>query len=438
MLKKKYFFFILALIVLAGPAWAQRLTDDRELFMGVTGTNKIKPNLMVLMDNSGSMQTVIFHPSYNPNTILSEARPGDTDGIFNWNDLRLNVIKTFYINRGRINYRCEYDSYAQWDSTISSSPTRKWKVYYSNPDEYYYPTPPAIGQVISFLCNVSNSVCSCNYTATISNVAQKTEGSGSRRRYYYEITVTGTSANPNSTYPYLYLNVHKVIDTTDNSVSFSETADSNYEESIPITLYGSTQEGYSGNRYDLNYLKWLAYYATETQINEVSAWASGANQGKFPDENGVLQEAGLVRIRVARSTLQNLADDVHEDCRLGLTIFSSSNDGGQPVILHIGFLRPRILQVHHRGRCRRDLDAPRRGAGRHLEVFQGRRLLYAQHGQVHLRHRVHNACRHAHPALLPEQLRDHYHRRPVHPRSIHRLQIQLFRFQNQLESAHGP
>ncbi len=55
-----YLFVLIAILNFNLSAW-----DDEVL---ISSTSKdIKPNIMILMDNSGSMNTLIFHPDYNPN-----------------------------------------------------------------------------------------------------------------------------------------------------------------------------------------------------------------------------------------------------------------------------------------------------------------------------------------------------------------------------------
>ena len=65
----------------------QLFSDDIDLF-----TAKVKPNVMVLMDNSGSMNTLIFHPDYDPNHYYTDP----SDGI--WYD---STYKVEYYRAGK-------------------------------------------------------------------------------------------------------------------------------------------------------------------------------------------------------------------------------------------------------------------------------------------------------------------------------------------------
>ena len=60
-MKQKGKFFILILILMIPLLFLQ--SDDKELFMGLDlGDTRVKPNVVLLVDTSGSMNTVIFYP----------------------------------------------------------------------------------------------------------------------------------------------------------------------------------------------------------------------------------------------------------------------------------------------------------------------------------------------------------------------------------------
>ncbi len=67
---------ILTSIIILFICFSMNAWNDEALFSGGTYTI-LKPNVMILMDNSGSMNNVIFHPDFNPGLIYND-NWGDT------------------------------------------------------------------------------------------------------------------------------------------------------------------------------------------------------------------------------------------------------------------------------------------------------------------------------------------------------------------------
>jgi len=68
---------MLSLLVAVG---LQMESDDKELFMGLnTGDNSVRPNVVIIMDSSGSMNTIIYYPKeFGPDGI--EGTDDDDEG----------------------------------------------------------------------------------------------------------------------------------------------------------------------------------------------------------------------------------------------------------------------------------------------------------------------------------------------------------------------
>lgn len=368
MIKNKYFLFGLLLAVLSGTLGSvgTRLTDDRELFMGVTNVTRIKPNLLILMDNSGSMESAIYHPAYNPKTNYNPGNDNLEDTFTNLDSIFLDFnddndtgnrfsntaahtltdIATFKVCRGNIINHWNYNARGTFTSTLSTYP-RKWKVYkdsFKTQAGALY--TPAANQIIDYKLS-GNTI---GAKARIIGVSEARDTSGAKKWYWIITVDTGTpgpppfNGNP-SAGSYIYIN-YRNDPTWDTAVVLKKQNEdsSSYHETIMLKLYGadlyangsasrysdSHDQNYHGDgvMYDDNYLFWLFCHATTEQLNQVSAWATGVDQGKFPDANGTLQWAGLHRIGVARETLTNLAADVYTSANLGLARFASSGDSG--------------------------------------------------------------------------------------------------------------
>jgi len=70
-------FLVASGLVLGLSAGSQAATDDTALFSTV-----VPPNVMLLVDNSGSMHTIVWHPAFDPSVVPSCQYWADTDQYF--------------------------------------------------------------------------------------------------------------------------------------------------------------------------------------------------------------------------------------------------------------------------------------------------------------------------------------------------------------------
>ncbi len=353
---KRFLFILAALALVAGPAWGQTVhyNDDRDLFMGVANTTSILPNIMILADNSGSMNTAIYHPAYvqgtnykvddqGHNLNLSESLPNMTDWSQNDSSIRyLSAITNFKICRGVPHYSYTWDARGTYDSRVTN-PLR-WKVYKDTlltPSGTQY--TPVNNQIIDY--RVYNNVVGAK--AKIINVTQGRDTGGARRYYWYLemdlVTNVGPpppNGNPPTGNRTIYFNFQRTLDSTDNTTAEfvpDTTSCTGYESSIDAALYGGTESGYQ-TRYDEQYLYWLAFHASDAEIAEVRTWALSAD-GIFPDGIGGTYTAGHFRMKVMRDVLKDIAVEFYGDdkanppipatVRMGLAAFDDNDDGGR-------------------------------------------------------------------------------------------------------------
>ncbi|HUU04573.1 MAG TPA: PilC/PilY family type IV pilus protein [Patescibacteria group bacterium] len=344
---KKHFFILVILAMIAGPILGQtRLTDDRELFIGVGNASKILPNIMLLADNSGSMNTAIYPIDYKPKidytknidgternleidtdlTTTGYTNPNNNDfdlNSYTWNGSSWVVngernyvyaqsLKTFNICRGSSQSTVNYDARARFDSLYKSDPSR-WKVYKGTITGNF----PVIGQHIDY----DGPGSGVDDQATIIDIKSIST--------YWVITVAGYNGSPSHD-GYIYINYRLETVLNNNEARFISTGDTciGFDQTFPnIKLYGTKDADGNRTRYDRNYLYWLAFEAPQTQLDEVKYWAT---TGFFPDNSGNLVDFGYYRIDVMRRVLADVVREVHMDVNLGIAAFNpaSSNEGG--------------------------------------------------------------------------------------------------------------
>ena len=207
----KKLFLVLAVLATTVLGYAQtRLTDDRELFIGVTGNSLIAPNVMILMDNSGSMETAIYHPAYDMNTnyrVDAEGRDLTINGLdeedgffddsrFGPNYRTLKNTLTFNICRGTPHYVIGYDVRGVYGGQIKKNP-RIWKVFRDS--------GVFVDEEIVDYDGAGSGVNDHTRIKSISSL----KWDSTARRYYWEITVDttypGFSTGRQSRHRQLYL-----------------------------------------------------------------------------------------------------------------------------------------------------------------------------------------------------------------------------------------
>ncbi len=73
---------LLLLVFILGTFNMNMFSDDKELFLGVNaGSDIIKPNVMFLLDSSGSMQEIIYYPKLGPDGLAGTTDDGYDQGV---------------------------------------------------------------------------------------------------------------------------------------------------------------------------------------------------------------------------------------------------------------------------------------------------------------------------------------------------------------------
>jgi len=312
---------IILILAILSLVFLLRAWDDEELFKNTS--TRLKPNVVILMDSSRSMNGIIFYPKYGVGGIPAGG-DGDTDGDgFN----------------SQSSYAGTLDSTTKdvIDSNgIESIPmtlnTAGWYgfVMVSSTSTAYFPDHQ--GSFITVTSATKLKVSQGTYDAWGDSsyfpgwVEGRTSGAYA--------TVTARTSEPGNNY---YLTVSDVQGMfTDDEVLFSFHKRTN-GTFYPVYLYGTEESGYHV-RYEDNYLVWLTIYATQTQLAQISHFGVygtfDTTQTPSPTDPALnpsncncsgLTEVRRVftRIQVAREVACKVLQDNHVGIRFGLYNFDA-------------------------------------------------------------------------------------------------------------------
>jgi hypothetical protein len=120
---KRYLFLLWGLIFLSiSPSYG----DDTDIF-----TARVDPNILIIMDNSGSMNEVIYHESYDPETTYTGDGTYIKGGIYYFKATEYKTIdftvngKTAKLYWGPgdegngVRYDGNYLNWIYWDATVT-------------------------------------------------------------------------------------------------------------------------------------------------------------------------------------------------------------------------------------------------------------------------------------------------------------------------------
>lgn len=296
-------------------------SDDKELFMGSAGaTTIVKPNVMILMDNSGSMNTIIFYPKngpdgeagttddgYNPNTTYS----GTVDGL---SDDTMYLTETLW--------------YGRWKT--SSTTAKKYStsgLTNTLGDGKNFWTGCYAGSGTDFQCGsnsewfyVGDKVIFCDtaspYNDAKATIAAKyTDGSGNPW-----FTLSNIEGGP----------------ITVNAGHFQKCPTGKTWTPELVNLY-ATSDHSQQVRYPKNYINWLFFTATDTMRTLVSHFSTygtfdvtktpGAEISNCQTSGSTRYKQVFTRIQTAREVVCKVTEDSNSTVKLGLYNFDYDNGG---------------------------------------------------------------------------------------------------------------
>lgn len=323
---KNAMIFLALIFMLVGSGISQTAThysDDRELFIGVSGG--VMPNIMILADNSISMRTAIYHPDFFPTLYYNHSDPADPSspavtldfgGIFGtWLGYRtLSTTKTFNICGEKGTYVLNGAYQARFIDREHNNP-RRWNIEAISGT---WTAANVVGKTVYWGC--TNTPNSCTKSVTITAV--------------YSTSPLIITVNPRVDPPensMIYIDPSWELSENPNAARFvAEGTSCGEGETLAtnVKLYGTATD--TSVLYDDNYLYWLAFHASDTAIAEVTHWAT---TGAFKtDSSGSDVYAGHYRMKV----LQDVLDDVitslwtkNNAYNFGLASFRSDSEGAE-------------------------------------------------------------------------------------------------------------
>jgi len=336
--------------------------DDKELFMGENvNASQVKANVMILMDSSGSMNTVVFYPEKGPDGILNtaddgydskETYSGSVDGFVMDDNTKLS----------------ESDWYARWivpddnDSSVKNAVNldRNDLGGAGNPwsGDFWTGCYEGDGTGINFRCgtngaNYFRAGDKILYRQTISpyNTAVATlkrKFTGADGSTWFELEdIKGETIIPHDNNP------NDVNDNGYKKGHFQQAPTGQDWHPAIVKLYGyrdvwGSQTQYEDVRYPPNYVKWMFIHAADEQRDRV-IYFSNYGAYKYEDTNdhtvpptdwngpstcdqgnGQRIKQMWTRIQVAREVLCQVARNSNEIVQLGLAEFSGDGYNTDP------------------------------------------------------------------------------------------------------------
>jgi hypothetical protein len=319
---KIYIKYVIILLVVLLMSGMNIKSDDKELFMGVSlgDTNTVRPNVVILMDSSGSMNTIIFYPK---NGLDGEPHTAD-DG---------------------------YDSTVSYSGSVDSAPT-------SLTTSGWYGRWIIDGRArLKSDSDLSNINGGSHWTGCYAGDGSGTNFQVGTNAIYFQageiIMFRDTSAPYNSARCKLINKTVKdgnnwfeleILDggpITVNGGHFQRSPYGDDWKPVVIQLYGISDSG-QAVRYPDNYLKWMFIHANEDQqkaISHFSTWGTFDVNNEPPEElsncatpgNDDLSKSGarikktFTRIQTAREVVCKVASNSNKIVKLGLFDFNYDN-----------------------------------------------------------------------------------------------------------------
>ncbi|MCP4220099.1 MAG: hypothetical protein GY765_36040 [bacterium] len=329
-------YVILALILISGVFLIE--ADDKELFMGLNlDTFVVKPNVVVLMDSSGSMNSAITYPRWG------------MDGIANTADDGFNAAH---------DYSGTVDN--DPDTTTSTNWYARWLI--PDTDGILYARERSSAQMEGW--GTANFWTGC-YADDGSGNNFQVGGYSVNFRAGEKIIFNDTSGTDNSAVATLVrryqMNGNNWFELSDieggpiitDGGHFQQSPDGQNWQPVIVKLYGTSDMGNS-TRYGDNYMRWLFIHTTDairTAVSHFSTygtfdvnvtpppeepndynnpdWVSWWVSDCITDDEPDRIKHRFLRIQTAREVICSVAEMSNSMVNLGLFRFNSSNGATQ-------------------------------------------------------------------------------------------------------------
>jgi hypothetical protein len=284
-------------------------SDDKELFMGLDlGDTRVKPNVILLVDTSGSMNTVIFYPRVGVDGI----KDTDDDGFdgriqFEGSITGFGTSATWYSSATKW--------YSQWVSGTTGYEDNNWTGVYQKDGEDRI----LCGSTGQSNFNEGDWIINIEHSA-VARIKSKTDCS----------PVAGDCGswleleNREGTFPIGLSGDNYCLEIRSGC------------ELRVVKLYGGIDHLYE-TRYPLNYLKWIFLHTTEEQREAISHFAvhgtfditdiPGVQLSNCSTEGTDYIRYVFTRMQVTREVACKIAEDSRYIVNLGMFQFFQSYGG---------------------------------------------------------------------------------------------------------------
>ena len=325
MKKYKHIRFLIFLLIALLPAFLLQ-GDDKELFMGFQiGTNVVRPNVVILMDSSGSMNTIIFYPKKGLDGITGTADDG----------YDANVA-----------YSGSWENYTQVDELSQTQWIGRW---ISGGNAYEY-TTDELNNIDSknhwtgcYAGDGTPNNFQVGGNSQWFNVGERIMFEDTSAPYFEAVATIKRKYTDASGNPWFELENITGGPITVNGGHFQRCPESKTRTPVVIQLYGIQDLGYNV-RYPENYIKWAYIHASadkQAAISHFSTWGTfNVNSQPTPvlsncatpgnnDLGGTNPriKKTFTRIQTAREVVCNVATTSNTIVKLGLFKFTTENGG---------------------------------------------------------------------------------------------------------------
>lgn len=307
-------------------------SDDKELFMGINiEDNIVRPNVVTLMDSSGSMNTIIFYPKeFGPDGI--EDTDDDDEG-FDSTRTYSGYVEGFTSDTNSLSSTAWYarwvyngNGYELEKSELEGFSSKNfWTGCYSGDGT---PNNFRVGSNSNFF-RVGDKVMYRDklapYTPAVATLKRKYTGSDGQPWFELE-DIEGGPIVPNA---------------SSDSCHFQQSPDGKNWKPVIIHMYGINDAGYPA-RWPRDYVEWVFIHATEAQqkaVTHFTTWGTFDVDKKPAPELSECATPGnddlespnprikklFTRIQVAREVVCKVATDSNQIVKLGLFKFNYNN-----------------------------------------------------------------------------------------------------------------
>lgn len=323
--KRKYIDVKALLLVLVIMIFGFNIqSDDKELFMAANlGTERVRPNVVIIMDNSGSMNTIIFYPKDGLDRIAGTADDGYDPLTYYSGSVDGFTSSTNYVSSTAWHARWIVNGYAQeYDTTELNGIDGKnwWTGCYANDG-----TPN----------NFQHGGNGTSYFAEGDTVIYRsTGGTGNDARAVIKRKYTASDSTP-----WFELEDIEGGPIEVGNGHFQKSPDGRDWAPTIIQLYGTSESG-NNVRYPRDYLEWAYIHSSEDHRQAISHFSTygtfDVNYSPAPELSNCATPGNndlggtnprikvtFTRIQTAREVICRVASTSNTIVKLGLFKFTT-------------------------------------------------------------------------------------------------------------------